>query len=240
MSIVSQNSGRLARHQRKKEKEWQKKRRPIGLGRNNQPGRIRSIVAAIEKKYFDYLSLANSIGAGSTIFPIQQIPQGNGQSQRVGDFVSICKMIFNFTFYCVNSDIVTTTRLILFRWIPNTGSVTPTVALILEAPSSSNVLSHFNFENQMSYEILWDRTIRSAGIPASPTSTSNVGGTNIILPLGKNRDQQFDLGSTTGASGQMYLMAISDSSLTPFGLLNFSMRTYFEDTVRQVNRKMVK
>jgi len=74
------------------------------------------LMKLIEPKYFDTLSLANSIGSGGTIFGLSLIPQGATQSERVGDFAQPLRLILNYSLYVVNSDIVTTVRLIFFRW----------------------------------------------------------------------------------------------------------------------------
>jgi len=191
-----------------------------------------SLIDKVEVKYFDVLSLANSIGAGSTLFPLCQVPQGATQSERVGDFILPRKLLFNFTLYTVNSDIVTTLRMIFFRWVPSTGLSVPVVADILQSPAASNVLSHFNFNLQDNYEILLDWQIDQAGVPAAPTVTSNIGRTGMSIKLGSKREIEFALGSSSGMTNQIYLMMLSDSSVTPFPILNFSTRLYFEDTIR--------
>lgn len=221
--------------QQMNKRKKQKKKKP----QVSRAGARQSIIKSIELKYFDINSIANSIGAGATLFPIDAIPQGVGQSSRVSDFVSTRKVILNYSLYCVNSDIVTTIRIILFRWLPSTSLAFPLVADILESPVSINTLSHYNYQRQAEYDILWERQFRAAGIPTAPTTTSNYGQTGLELPVGRFPDQEFSLGATTG-TGQLFFLAISDSALTPFPIWNFSVRTYYEDVVRQRPRKLVK
>jgi len=197
-----------------------------------------NLIKQIEPKYFDFLSLANSVGAGATLFALGGIPQGNTQSERIGDFVRVTKLVLNYSLYIVNSDIVTTIRIILFRWIPATQLVLPVVGDILEAPSSSNVLSHFNFQTQDNYEVLWEKQFRASGTTTAPTVNSNFGATGLTLPVGKFPNQEYNLGGVFG-TGQLYFLAISDSALTPFPIWNFSLRTYYEDTIRVKPHRMV-
>jgi len=199
----------------------------------------KSMVRRAELKYFDVLSLANNIGAGATIFSIDAVPQGVGQSQRIGDFISTKKIILNYSLYCVNSDIVTTIRIILFRWRPSTALVNPLVGSILEAPSSANALSHFNYQIQDNYDVLWEHQFRASGIPTAPNTSSNFGQTGLSLPVGRYGDQEFSLANTVGTN-QLFFLALSDSSLTPFPIWNFSVRTYYEDTIRSHPQKMIK
>lgn len=212
-----------------------KKQRPAGKKpkgrRNRSNGVVTTMAKHVEPKYLDTLSLANSIGAGATLFPLSLVPQGDSQSTRVGDFIQPLRLLFNYSLYCVNSDIVTTVRLIFFTWTPDTALVIPTVANILQAPSSANVLSHFNFQTQDNFHILWDRQFQASGIPAAPTVNSNFGATGMSVPLRGKREIEFTPANTTGTN-QMYLLALSDSSLTPFPILNFAARLYYEDTIK--------
>jgi len=198
-----------------------------------------NLVRMTEPKYLDTLSIANSIGSGGTLFQLTTIPQGDGQSTRVGDFSKIRKLLFNFTLYIVNSDIITTVRLIFFRWVVSTAISSPSIANILEAPASSNVLSHFNFQLQDNYHVLWEKQFQGSGITTSPTDNSNFGATGLQIPLGSSPEIEFALGAASGTN-HLYLLAVSDSALAPFPLLNFSSRVYFEDTFRSVVHSLVK
>jgi len=140
------------------------------------------------------------------------------------------KLSWNFTLYTVNSDIVTTVRIIFFRWVPSTAFLSPAVANILENPVAANTLAHFNFQTQDNYQVLWERQFACSGVTTAPTTASNFGGTGLVIPLKGRREIEFTLGATT-ATNHIWLLAISDSALTPFPLLSFVSRLYFEDTV---------
>jgi len=213
--------------------------------RKTRKGTIpRPLKFGVEPKFIDTLSLANSVGSGGTLFDLCLVPQGGAQSQRIGDFLQPLKCLFNFSLYTVNSDIVTTVRLIFIRWIVHTALSAPSVVGILQNAGGSNVLSHFDFATQDNYVILSDRQYQQAGIPAAPTVSSNIGATGMNIPIKhmfeKNviTEIEFNAGATTG-SNKIFLLAISDSALVPFPILNFSNRLYYEDTVRDGKRSLV-
>jgi hypothetical protein len=192
------------------------------------------MIRALEPKFLDITSIANSVGAGGTIFNLSPVSQGASQSDRIGDFIHTLKLYFNFTLYCVNSDIVTTIRLIFFRWIPNGTLLSPALGNILQNPSAANVLSHFNFQYQQNYRVLKDMHFQASGITVAPTVSSNFGQVDMPINLGGNKEIEFTPGANLGTN-QLYLCAISDSSLTPFPILNFVSRLYFEDVMRTEN-----
>jgi len=216
-----------------------KKHHPKGnMVARNRGGKIPKMLKGAEPKYFDFLSVANSIGAGSTFFGLVGIPQGVAQSQRVGDFIQPLRLLFNFSLYTANTDIITTVRLIFIRWRPS-DIVAPVIANILETPASANVLSHFNFQLQESYDVLWDRYFSASGLATAPTVASNFGGNHLNIPLKKNPEIDFGLGLQSSVNA-IYLIAISDSSLAPFPQLNFNARLYYEDTIRDHPKALVK
>jgi len=219
-------------------------RRPPRRGSNYPMGPVSmsrplaGVISRTEPKFFDQISLANSIGAGATIFPFSGVPQGVSQSQRVGDFIHVRALLLNYSLYIVNADIVTSVVIILFRWIPNTISLPPAVALLLQNPSSANCLSQYNFSNQQNYQILWQRQFRGSGIVTSPTTMSNFGQRGLRMPIRKGFDQEFAPGNVDGTN-QLFWLCISDSSLTPFPILNFDSRIYYEDTIRAIPFRMI-
>jgi len=192
----------------------------------------------LEVKYIDFTSFNTNIAAGGAVYVLSDVPQGTGQSFRTGDFIQPMRWILNMAIYMANTDIVATVCIYLFRWNPSNVSSPPTVANILEAPSGSYVFSHLNFQNQSVYEILWKRRYRCSGASAVPTETSNEGDFWLNVPLHSNPEIEFGLAATSGTNN-LYMLAISDSSTTPFPILNFSSRLYYQDIERNHPSKMV-
>jgi hypothetical protein len=194
----------------------------------------RSMVQHAELKYLDLTTFDANITGGGTVYVLSNVPQGPTQSQRIGDFIQPVRWRVNVTVYQSNADVVATIRLIWFRWIPlNTSTPTPTIANILEAPSSSQCYSQLNFQLQDNYQILSDWVIGMSGTATAPTNSSAFTRFNMKIPLKTNKVIEFNLGTQYG-TGQLFLLAISDSSASPYPQLNLNSRLYYEDTVREV------
>jgi len=207
------------------------------IPRGKAPGKFKLLPAVRDAivKYFDFTSLAISIGAGANLTDVALIPQGVGQSQRIADTIMLSKIFMNYSLYIANADIVTTVELKYYKWVPSTGLGTPSIAELLQNPAAANALAHENFENQQMFARLWQKRFRAVGTATNPTTASNFGRNNQRIPIGKDPIQKFVLGGTAG-SNQLYLMSISDSALTPFPILNLVNRIYFKDTVDPRNR----
>lgn len=211
--------------------KFKDKGKPRPNMRHTAPGRLRVMKAPIQAvtKYLDITSLANSIGAGATLQNLGLIPQGDQQNQRIADFARLRKLFFNYSMYIANADIVTTVEIKFYKWIPNTALATPLIANLLQNPAAANSLSHENFEFQQNYQVLWQRRFRAVGTATNPTTAANFGKNNQRIPIGRDPVQKFNP-TSSGGSNQLYIMSISDSALTPFPILNYVFRNYFEDT----------
>jgi len=199
--------------------------------RHKPPGRMRIMKSPIKavSKYLDITSLANSIGSGATLQNLGLIPQGDQQNQRIADFARLRKLYYNYSMYIANADIVTTVETKFYKWIVNTALATPLIANLLQNPAAANSLSHENFEYQQNYRLLWQHRYRAVGTATNPTTAANFGRNNQRIKIGGDPVQKFNP-TVTGGSNQLYIMNISDSALTPFPILNYVFRVYFEDT----------
>lgn len=172
----------------------------------HQTGIVHRSMSSIEPIYYDISNLTNYIGAGATLNLLSTNAQGAGQSQRIGDFVRVLRIIHNFNLYCFNTDVCTTTRIIIFQWIPLTAVFVPLVALISCIPSSSIVHSHFSYQIRVIIVCLWTHPIVRQEKPLPPLE---------LIPIGPNPEIEFGLGVTSGTC-HYYVLAISDSSIIPF------------------------
>jgi len=218
-------------------KRKNKKKNKKGRAKNGATGIVARVQRDLEMKYIDFTSFNTNVGAGGAVYVLSDVPQGTGQSLRTGDFIQPMRWILNMAIYMANTDIVATVCIYLFRWIPS-NLTAPVVGSILEAPSGSYVFSHLNFQLQGSYEILWKRRYKCSGATAVPTDSSNEGEFWLDIPLRSNPEIEYGLGLTTGTN-QLYMLTISDSSTTPFPILNFSSRLYYQDVMRRHPMKVV-
>lgn len=203
--------------------------------RQNVDPKIASAVAVLERrrmrndkeiKYFDtYLSATNS----TTTVGYQQlttIPQGVGQSNRLGDTVWLQKVDVRVNLTTANTDIFSTMRWGIFHWKQNTASVTPGATSIYESAATFGTLSPANFQGRQYYDLVLDRIENMVGTAGAPTTSSQViSGYSVNL---LNRRLDFEVGATTG-TGHIYFVNYSDSALVPHPVYTMHWRVWYYD-----------
>lgn len=181
-------------------------------------------MATRQLKYYD-IQVVGSVVALASYNILSTIPQGVAQSQRVGDKVRLVRASIHLNISTANSDVFNTVRLIWFRWIPNTASLTPGSGSILENPTTQGVLSHYNYEGRKEYQILKDELLSMTGTGTNPTVNSNIV-QRFNIPL--NFDVVYNVSATTGTC-HLYCLNMSDSAVTPYPELNYWCRLWYLD-----------
>lgn len=181
-------------------------------------------------KYIDALTTGpQNMTATGTIGALVNIPQGNAQSQRIGDLVEIAKInLIALSVTAANSDVYSHARVILFRWKPSIGSATPNVGEILQTPSVNSVYSALNYEERSTYSIQWDRHFSLTGTSTVPTDKSDHFLVNQTIPV-HGKSIVYDLGSASNSTGTMCILYLSDSAASPFPVLMFNFRIWYYD-----------
>jgi len=202
---------------------------------------IRSEIKKIEQentemKYKDtYVNVG--VTSSSSINPITNIIQGDGQSERVGDDLCVKKIEmrlvgnYSFTSVVLLQDIFVNLRLIIFRWKVSTTVVSPTTGMILENQPSWNILSPYNYSLRKNYTILYDETFYLTGFYNG--TTLNVVPTDTSIKLIQriiyvNKKVTF-VTNTVNGEGHIYYLLFSDSTTTPHPEVRVSFRTYYTD-----------
>jgi len=178
-------------------------------------------------KAYDASGAGQNVVITGTFSPCFGPTQGVAFNQRIGDTIFFNKMWLNYTINAANTDVLSSARIILFQWHPNSGLVAPTVATILMLVSL-NVLSMYDWQYSNQFTILYDRMHSFAGTATNPTASSNQC-VSVQIPLGKARKRaEFVAGSANG-SEQIYILFISDSAVIPYPVLNWVSRITFTD-----------
>ena len=149
------------------------------------------------------------------------IPQGNGDSQRIGDKIRIKQVDFKASYTYADSS--NTCRVVLIRWLANN---TPSASQIFTDDSSVYApLSHYTTEYKGAlFQVIWDshRNLSSVGPGvASVFKSKKLGGTG--------KQVHFNSGSTTVASGELYLCHATDSSAASHPTLTYNLRMIYSD-----------
>lgn len=181
-------------------------------------------MSARQKKYFD-VQVAGSMTATPSYNVLTLIPQGAGQSQRVGDKLRIIRIDINMSVVTANADVYNTIRIVWFRWIPNTSALTPGSTSILEDPTNQNTRSHYNYEGRKEYHVLKDNFFGMTGTSTNPTVSSLH---TERFSLKCDHDVVYNLGATTGCD-HVYSLVLSDSAVTPYPGIDMWVRVWYLD-----------
>jgi len=176
---------------------------------------------------FTYLQAAN-ITSGGNIYALSNIAQGDGISQRRGDAIRFVSFNMTYELVQLNSDIYSDVRVCIFQWMENTGLINPVIADVYQSLSAIGLYSPHAFALRDSVKVLYDSLHSLSGITTNPTSTSNMSFLNVPLQRLPKAVMNFNAGATTGYN-QLFAALVSDTSLAPFVLGNFSWELYFHN-----------
>lgn len=115
-----------------------------------------------ERKFFDTVRAPNTPGATGTIFSpsLCLVPQGAGESQRIGRSINISSLHINFVLGLSSSGVVTASRDI-YRVIvyqdKQCNGATATAAQILDTAGVVDFMSFRNLENSGRFRVLKDK-----------------------------------------------------------------------------------
>lgn len=152
------------------------------------------------KRIYDELTLPPAITTSGLITNLCQPPQGDGNGERVGDKISMKKLLMRLSL--IHQDSTNVVRVMVVKWF-EVGS--PGVTSILQATSlnQNQPYAPINWNNRHQFRVLYDNLF------ATSTNTNAVLVEKIYLKnLGP---QQFQLGSTIPEQGSLYLLVVSDS-----------------------------
>lgn len=178
-------------------------------------------------KYYD-VSVAGSMTATPSYNLLTGIPAGTSQSQRIGDVIYVKAISCRMEVTTANVDVFNLARLLVFKWIPNTLSLTPGVQSVLENTVSQGVQSHYNFEGRLDVRIFMDELMTFSGTGSAPTNISIRQKSFTMVFPGRGTQIQFNPAVTTGTC-HLYTLVLSDSAITPYPELISWWRVYYTD-----------
>lgn len=199
-----------------------KEERKESLTKKEIKSMIRSAQLSImEPKSFDAgLSVNPGNGGTSIIQKMTTIPQGDTDTTRDGDQLAVEWSECRYEVLVNTTDVSNMMRIIIFSWHFDDGGQAPTPSLILQ--SSTTPLSSYNRDSvkEKAFSVLHDNLVAvySGGIGNKVYNYRNH----------KKFKITFTSGGNTGKN-HIYLLAVSDSAVTPFPILNSYHRTQFLD-----------
>jgi len=154
---------------------------------------------------------ASTVG---NVVDLTSIAQGVGVSAREGDAIELVELLLNFNLVTQNADIFTTTRVIIFQWIPNDATVAPALGNVMQ--NSASTTPFYNWQGAEEYRILHDETFYLSGTTTAPTNSGLQGRTGQVISLAPAKKRVlFTAGAATG-SCKLFMLIWSDSLVAPF------------------------
>ena len=168
------------------------------------------------------------IGGGPTVSSVANIthltplPQGSGQSQRVGNEI-VCSHA-ELSYELAIGDTINWIRVIMFQWHEDNGISVPTTPDILFTPASTNFgMNLYHFDERHRFKILFDKVHRLEA--NSLGSTIFVKDLRIKIP---HKTLTYN-GSATNGQNQLYLWVVSDSALAAHPAIIWQARLLYRD-----------
>jgi len=183
------------------------------------------------EKYIDSITTSpTAVTTSGVIGALFNVAQGTQDGQRIADAIKVMSLtIGTLEVYAFNSDLVSHLRMIIFQWLPNIADYAPTIADILETPTTNSCFSLLNVEHSPEYIKLYDRLWSFVGSGTVLTTASD----HVIKNRRIKRPPKpivYESTSSSGSSGTVCLLLISDSASTPNPAINYAFRTYYKDT----------
>jgi hypothetical protein len=164
-----------------------------------------------EGKYIETQLDGNVVG-NWTIVDCTAIAQGTGDTNRIGRWVRLKQLQFNFSLNAQNADIFTNTRIVILQWRPQSNNQVINMANVFQ--TNNYVFSPYNADGIQGFHVLYDSFSAQSGTGSAPTVSGNLA-FDIVINSGFIKNLLF-AALTTSSFNKIYFCYISDSSLIPF------------------------
>lgn len=179
------------------------------------------IVKHQELKYYDE-TLSDFIDYNGAVYCLTDMAQGLGDSQRVGDKISIKSMLIRGTL--AEADLRNIIRIIIFQWYPVDSASAPVPAQILQAIGTWGIVSPYIHDTRNQFGILVDKmyNLNTSSTPYRPFE--------IRVPLKyAKKSVNFNAAGLFG-SNHICALVITDSSASTHPTVSFYTRVYYTDS----------
>lgn len=187
----------------------------------------RLVKSPSELKYVENSFVANASSNVWQIFPISQPSIGSGDSNRVGDQISLVNMELRWrtglpsAFTVSNGNQVI--RMVMFQYYLDTSvGGLPLASTIFQTTGSAGAyLTPYNHDQRADFKILYDETV-----------TLSTNGPDVQVRTVKcypGRKKVNFVGATTQAQNLVFIAYIADATVTGQALVDYYTRTNFYD-----------
>jgi len=175
----------------------------------------------LEWKYFSTTVNQANVTFSGTTYALSDVPQGDTDSNRDGDAISLVSLEISLGFYA--SSQVNACRMIVYQWFPALSSGSPPApsALLLAVGSALAPFSTHNVDNYQQYKIIFDKTV-------ALSTAEGLRLLNFKIKKFPKRSIQFS-GGTTGGSSKLFLLVLSDDGVSSYPLVSYMSKLYYTD-----------
>ncbi len=224
------------------------RRRPRRLTVKSLARKVRSleIETKPERKFIDDDVPAQNIDLTTATIATQilnVIPQGTGESQRIGDKVELISIQLDYWISArpsVTSAVGLTSNTLarfIVAWFPGVGQGTATDIDIRNVLEANNAQSFYKRNGQVNYKVLHDKTYEleygAIANAAPPTLVAPLSGSShhhrVLLPLKKHATYSDAAGTVIKGTLVWYCLATPDTAGQNAGTITVKSRLTYED-----------
>lgn len=190
------------------------------------------------KRQQKWLTTYESSGAFTTsgsIISLTQIPLGTNANSRIGSVVRMTQVEWKAQFGV--GDTWNTCRMMIFVWNPDSAAEAPTMAQVLDAsgPTANPSVWLPRMDTKRKYAIIYDETFMLVDMPVYNGSTvvhQGYGSSSSFAFKKGARNlggRKMEFNAATTGMGQLFLLFVADSAITPNPYVYGQFRVQFED-----------
>lgn len=201
-------------------------KRAVRFRRTSKPSKVftrkvrKVLNKSSEKKYLNYVNSSTVDNTGALILKLSEVSQGDTDTTRDGDQMTIRSLQFNMSFAI--ADTTNYVRVIFFQWLQNTQMGLPTASNILLDVVTAPWLSPYSHDYRYNFRILGDHLIRlDSQVPLVYKK--------MFFKRFARRKVQYVGASSTAYTNGIFALVVSDSSAVPHPSVQWSGKLNFSD-----------
>jgi len=208
-------------------RRFQNRRKPKPVTKQQ----VQAMIASKQTlKFYDNHTYVGSATSGGINIALSTIPQGNTDSTRSGDSVSLETLEVRGELYLQGAggtnDFTDQIRVIIYMWHPVSSGAAPVIASILQDVSvaQSLVMSAYSWDSKPQFSVLYDKNFSLSGNGPSDVFF------DFRKSFGSGHLATWAGGSTTLQSEGIFMIIASNSLVATHPIYNFYSRVTYLDS----------
>lgn len=181
---------------------------------------VKTIITKSSEKKTKVYQNTTTVDNTGYLLKLNEISQGDGDSNRNGDQVCIRSVQINFNAYL--ADTTNFVRFIAFQWYPSSSLAYPGIGDILVDSINYPFMSPYNHDKRFMFKILRDKLVKLD--TDNPTQM-----VKFFIKGGFKRKIQFIETSSVNYTNGIYILMVSDSSAATHPTVLYSGKLNYSD-----------